>query len=551
MDVLIHSSLAPLFWQAERIGTPSAWWAHVPFAYWLVHETEPRVFVELGVHTGVSYTAFCQAVRLGGLDTSCYGVDTWRGDDHTGAYSEEIYEEFCRFHNDRFGAFSTLLRCTFDDALNRIHDSSVDILHIDGFHTFDAVHHDFHSWLPKLSDRGVVLLHDTNERRNGFGVWHLWEALRAEHPSFEFLHGHGLGVLAVGNAPPKTIIDLCALSNRANVATFRDRFATLGNQCLRETNFKSLETDAHRHWEAVTLQAREARELLQQAREQAAQAEHAKEKAVAEVQRACSEAELAKVEARTELQRVRSEAELAKVEARAELQRVRSEAELATEEARSQAELVKDEARAEIQRARAEAERILEAIRVDAADRIQRALDDDRRLAEAAKMAERRADAAQAEALAAAVRASAIEHSTVWRVTRPVRRFLERFPTARRSSRHALRVAWWAISLQLRRRLHERHKLLAQTGVVRASPLFDGDWYLQHYPDVAAASVDPALHYVMHGAAERRQPGPQFNAARYLSANPDVALSGTNPLLHYIQYGMAEGRERHCESGTR
>src|SRR5438552_10412282 len=28
--------LDPLFWSAERLGAPSAWWLHVPFAHWIV-----------------------------------------------------------------------------------------------------------------------------------------------------------------------------------------------------------------------------------------------------------------------------------------------------------------------------------------------------------------------------------------------------------------------------------------------------------------------------------------------------------------------------------
>ena len=82
----------------------------------------------------------------------------------------------------------------------------------------------------------------------------------------------------------------------------------------------------------------------------------------------------------------------------------------------------------------------------------------------------------------------------------------------------------------------------AQADRLRASPIFDAAWYLAQYPDVAAAGLDPALHYLRSGAAESRDPGPFFGTAAYLAANPDVAEAGINPVLHYLAQGAAEGR---------
>jgi hypothetical protein len=72
--------------------------------------------------------------------------------------------------------------------------------------------------------------------------------------------------------------------------------------------------------------------------------------------------------------------------------------------------------------------------------------------------------------------------------------------------------------------------------------LFDAAWYLVTYPDVAAAGVNPLEHYLRHGAAEGRDPGPLFSTRWYLEAYPDVAAAGVNPLEHYLRRGAAEGR---------
>lgn len=81
--------------------------------------------------------------------------------------------------------------------------------------------------------------------------------------------------------------------------------------------------------------------------------------------------------------------------------------------------------------------------------------------------------------------------------------------------------------------------------VLRESGLFDADWYLRSYPDVARAGFDPVAHFLAHGARERRNPGPHFDTAHYLHLYPDIAQGGYNPLVHYVLSGRAEGRSIH------
>lgn len=74
---------------------------------------------------------------------------------------------------------------------------------------------------------------------------------------------------------------------------------------------------------------------------------------------------------------------------------------------------------------------------------------------------------------------------------------------------------------------------LADLERIRASPLFDGPWYLQEYPKVIRTGLSPALHFLRLGAAQRKDPGPSFSVSAYLVAHPGLP-KGTNPLLHYL-----------------
>lgn len=49
---------------------------HIPFAKVLVKLLRPKVVVDLGVCSGDSYLALCDAVAGLGLKIACHGVDT-------------------------------------------------------------------------------------------------------------------------------------------------------------------------------------------------------------------------------------------------------------------------------------------------------------------------------------------------------------------------------------------------------------------------------------------------------------------------------------------
>ncbi|WP_271894144.1 glycosyltransferase [Candidatus Phyllobacterium onerii] len=216
-------------WPIDFLARESAWHEHAPFASWLIEALRPRTLVELGTHAGFSYFTFCQAVQRLALPTNCYAIDTWKGDVHTGWYDEDVYNSVQEYNNANFSNFSTLIRSTFDHALPDFKDGSIDLLHIDGRHFYEDVKHDFETWRPKLSDRSVVLFHDTNVHDQDFGVFKLWDELRSTRPSFTFLHGHGLGVLGFGQHVSTSLDALFqSAKSEGELTAVRNAYARLG-----------------------------------------------------------------------------------------------------------------------------------------------------------------------------------------------------------------------------------------------------------------------------------------------------------------------------------
>lgn len=236
-QLLTSRQTESLFWPSCAPMTPSAWHGHVTFSHWVMAAIRPRRVVELGTHYGVSFLAFCNAVQRLGIEAQCFAIDTWAGDEHTGAYSEKIYADLAQFVEGRFPGFAHLIREYFDTALHKFSDGSIDLLHIDGLHTYDAVSNDFRTWLPKMSRGGVILFHDVAIRDRDFGVWRLWEEIAPRLPNFRFEHSAGLGVLAVGSEVPQALLDLCAENQTDAGHQIRRRFETLSNEARRNGGY--------------------------------------------------------------------------------------------------------------------------------------------------------------------------------------------------------------------------------------------------------------------------------------------------------------------------
>lgn len=74
--------------------------------------------------------------------------------------------------------------------------------------------------------------------------------------------------------------------------------------------------------------------------------------------------------------------------------------------------------------------------------------------------------------------------------------------------------------------------------IIEESALFDREFYLRSYPDVAQENMDPLIHYIQYGSKEGRRPNPSFDPVAYLRKFPELHRLGVDPLIHYILTGL-------------
>jgi predicted O-methyltransferase YrrM len=167
----------------DNISTiKTAWAGHREFANWLVKELVPTTVVDLGVDRGFSTFCFAEA-GIGQV----YGIDAFTGDEHAGF--RDTYQQVMEFKESNGFDNVTIIKGLFDEVCASW-TLPIDILHIDGLHTYEAVSNDYAQWTRFLSQNGVVLMHDVTCFPD---VERFYNSLTV--PKMYFTKSYGLGVV--------------------------------------------------------------------------------------------------------------------------------------------------------------------------------------------------------------------------------------------------------------------------------------------------------------------------------------------------------------------
>ncbi len=113
------------------------------------------VFVEIGGYLGASaYFLAAAAAKRGGL---VYCVDTWKND----AMSEGPRDTWSEFLSNTYDyrKYIRAIRGTSVATASKF-EGIIDLLFIDGEHSYNGCRSDVEAWLPKVREGGVVVFHD-------------------------------------------------------------------------------------------------------------------------------------------------------------------------------------------------------------------------------------------------------------------------------------------------------------------------------------------------------------------------------------------------------
>jgi glycosyltransferase involved in cell wall biosynthesis len=548
----------------------------------LIDLARPNLIVELGTQYGDSYCAFCQAVQELNLGTRSYAVDTWEGDAHTGFYGPEVLQDLRAHHDPLYGNFSSLIRSTFDDASKHFSNKSIDLLHIDGYHTYEAVRHDFQLWLPKMSSCGVILFHDVNVREGDFGVWRLWEELRERYRYFEFVHGHGLGVLALGAEQSDEVRSFLDTSGD-DVVRIRNFFFNLGFQLTLKAEQRGPLTQEVSCYQA---KLEEQKQALVEKDQNVGQLTAERERLAEEIARLQVMAEEQRqvllikeqnaVQLTAERERLTQEISQQRQTIQKQQYSLGAKEQNVTQLISERERLLADK---ETERHRFIDENSQLNIRLQEREDYLKTIEDSlawalvikyrrvrdklcpegtsrRETYDGVKNFVKKLVSRQTRALEPKHEQGPLRNARFSKLTSVVRAFSGR-PVWARHPRQIPEAVSVALSGLLEPSWYfKKNKDVAESGMSAIfhyllygakegrdpNPFFDTSWYTVRNQDVARTGMNPLVHYLRHGAREGRDPGRLFSTSYYLEQNPDVMRAGMNPLAHYLRHGIAEGR---------
>lgn len=120
-------------------------------------------YLEIGGGFGGSVICAYLASQVAGTEIDFTSIDPFfRGNNPNENWTKEDF-----IQNTSFIPHLTLIYSISDEAKDKIRDSSIDLLFVDGSHGYEQVKRDFENYWPKVKKEGVLLGHDYQDPHPG------------------------------------------------------------------------------------------------------------------------------------------------------------------------------------------------------------------------------------------------------------------------------------------------------------------------------------------------------------------------------------------------
>jgi predicted O-methyltransferase YrrM len=151
---------------------------------WLVEEEKPRNVLEIGTYAGGTLFCLCQLAQPDAKIVSVDKPEGQFGGGYTDERAKEMRELFPRDDQELhlFRADSHL-PSTLEQVKSVFDGGELELLFIDGDHTYEGVKRDFEMYSPLVAAGGLVVFHDIMEHHpdSGCEVASYWNEIRDDY----------------------------------------------------------------------------------------------------------------------------------------------------------------------------------------------------------------------------------------------------------------------------------------------------------------------------------------------------------------------------------
>lgn len=230
-----------IFIEPDYLTIPAQWVNHIPFISWILEQQYSENLVYFGSNPDFSYISLCQCVVENNLNIKLWAIETKDVEIEKNLGLSTAQLKLHEIHQIYYSKFSQILRKNSDEAVNFFENESIDILIIDSNDRYELIHQTFTNWLPKLSKKSILLLHNTCSTTSNCGASQLQSELQKKYLNLNFMHGHGLGVFLIGEKKSEYLLKLCAPEEINYQKNAQILFSKLGSHLELRANLESFQ----------------------------------------------------------------------------------------------------------------------------------------------------------------------------------------------------------------------------------------------------------------------------------------------------------------------